>query len=84
MDYALKVVAAAGRVEAVREFVRALIGSEETDGFVREQLRRRIDSLSGILVRNFAPGCGAEDTNLVLGSWADRLPCLVGEIDDHG
>ena len=84
MDYALKVVAAAGRVEAVREFVRALIGSEETDGFVREQLRRRIDSLSGILVRNFAPGCGAEDINLVLWSWADRLPCLVGEIDDHG
>ena len=38
----------------------------------------------GMRVRSFAPGSDANDLNLVLWHWADRLPSRVVLIDDEG
>jgi len=45
-DYALKAAEAMGRLEGVREAVRALGDSAETDSFVKDQLRKHRDLLS--------------------------------------
>ena len=38
----------------------------------------------GMRVRSFAPGSDAEDLNLVLWHWGDRMPSRVVLIDDEG
>ena len=38
----------------------------------------------GMRVRSFAPGSDAEDLNLVLWHWGDRMPSRVVSIDDEG
>ena len=39
---------------------------------------------TGMRVRSFAPGSGAQDLNLVLWHWGDRMPSRVVLIDDEG
>ena len=38
----------------------------------------------GMRVRSFAPGSDAQDLNLVLWHWGDRMPSRVVSIDDEG
>jgi len=38
---------------------------------------------AGILVPSFAPGCGAEQINLVLWQWTTDPPCRVEVVDDQ-
>ena len=40
--------------------------------------------VAGIIVPSFAPGCGAEDLNLIFWSWSENKPHRIITIDDHG
>ena len=42
------------------------------------------DGCAGIIVSSFAPGAGADEKNLVLWDWSDKLPHQVRAFDPEG
>lgn len=55
-------------------------GGEPPTWQVAERLQSQ--SIDGIRVRSFAPGCSDENQNLVLWHWDKRGPCSICAIDD--
>jgi RES domain-containing protein len=55
-------------------------GEAKTQAFAR---RLSTGGYNGLLVRSFAPGASANDLNLVLWKWGNRLPSRLVLIDDE-
>lgn len=55
-------------------------GAARSQHFARELAA---DGYNGMMVRSFAKGAGADDTNLVLWRWGDAAPSRLTLIDDE-